>query len=265
MDSRFFYFFIFLFFLFFLISWFSHGLTKRKECVNSWSFTFVAFCTSSFSCFSCFLDFPDFLDFLFSLFFAWINEEVDCLTLVSRVDVEAKRWPWVFFMLFCFLCFFCAFFSSFFSCFSFVLFVFFFTFGIADGLTRWLTQMWTRGEIFWGEAAAMVFTSFLFFQYFLTLLVPSFFSVFLLFLWGLVVFSTSVWTVSSISRLGFGNRPLFSWLCFVFWFAVVFFSWINEEVDCVNSRAPAAAAPGRAGVQGAEPLGINWLEYQSTV
>ena len=33
----------------------------------------------------------------------------------------------------------------------------------------------------------------------------------------------------------------------------------------VNSRTPAAAAPGRAGVQGAEPLGINLSEYQSTV
>ena len=33
----------------------------------------------------------------------------------------------------------------------------------------------------------------------------------------------------------------------------------------MNSRTPAAAAPGRAGVQGAEPLGINTLEYQSTV
>ena len=33
----------------------------------------------------------------------------------------------------------------------------------------------------------------------------------------------------------------------------------------MNSRTPAAAALGRAGVQGAEPLGINTLEYQSTV
>ena len=61
----------------FFFSSFSHGLTRRRECVNSFLsfFLFFLFPFCFFSCFSWFLDFMN---------SAWVNEEAECVNSLGR-------------------------------------------------------------------------------------------------------------------------------------------------------------------------------------